>query len=984
MKKVIFLYSGEGTRSSESSSKLLQTSRFWTEIDAVLQAKLNLSLEEMWNNKKDMHRCPVSPLLTVTAEICLTDIWKQWGYHPDIVIGHSIGELTAAYLAGFYSLEEIVLLTHAIGMVTGKRDGTMLHGTLNDKELEQLDVVLSSINFMVGSKKHVTVSCSHEETEAFLERHHHFLEMKPAHPWHHRSYDEFVQLLPDASSKTGDETLFVSGVTTQFENRLDIDHWRHWLTRPIDFISSMRTVAERFPDSDFDVIEIGFHPVLERCCEPLPSYRYVSSMYRGEDEIAWILFQRRKLDRNVFLAKLREAIEPVRPELDFATVLSYQGFTSLTFVQFAALLQPFFPKLAPQDFYRYKTINQLIEQYGTTSPLMAESAQNYRKNEVVIAAMSCKFPASVCNPHQFWEMLKSKEDQVRAEPDRGDFEAGFLSEETSRFDHHYFNLSQAEAKTMDPQQILALELTELLWQDAGINPETLDRKRIGVYIGAWNEEYRGKKDSVYYPTGSNPSIIASRISYHYDLRGPSWVANTACSSSLLAVHYACKDIEAGRVDYAIAGGVNMILGNDFTHSMRDSGFLSVDQRCKAFDDSANGYVRAEGGGLVLLVNKKLASAYYAELAGSSINQNGGRVQVITAPSPEAQEELILDACRDAGIPPTKIAYVECHGTGTKIGDPIEISALQNTIAKDRETDCLLGSVKSNMGHLESAAGIAGLVKSLLILNHGIIPANLHFSKPNQFIDFDSYGLTVVSRETPIDPLAYIGISSFGFGGANAHIIIKGVKESQRKAVVDQPSPFDAARATPLASYYQLAEPVAERPGKEPKGLLAPKDVTAIITNIFFNVTGIKEIDPDVDLTDQGLDSLSATQFISSLQEELGIEIDTDLLFDYPFIDQMVAAIEEKLPESTPLTAEEKEPSRDDVARLMQAIFHELTNISEIDPEIELTDQGLDSLSGTQFITQLESQLKTEIDSDFLFEYPLFDQLVDAIYQAARR
>jgi acyl transferase domain-containing protein/acyl carrier protein len=984
MKKNVFLFSGEGTRSSESSPKLLRTSRYWAEIESILQSQFNLSLEELWTSEQYSHRCPSSPLVTVAAEICLSDIWKGWGYEPDIVVGHSIGELTAAYLAGFYSLEEILLLTHAIGSVTEKLDGAMLHGTLSDDQIFELDIALSSVNFMVGDKKHVTVSCFRDEIDNFLANHRNFIEMKPAHPWHHRDYRDFVELLPEATSKEGTDAFFVSGVTTRFENTLETDHWRKWLSHPIDFISSMTAITEKFPDSDFDIIEIGFHPVLEKCCQVLPAYQYVSSMYRGEDEVEWILFQRKKLAQSTFITRLEEVIEPFRAGLDFKTSLSYQGFTSLTFVQFTALLQPFFPNLAPQDFYRYKSISQLIELFGTASPESSQLESNYRRNEVVIAGMSCKFPASVGNPYQFWEMLKKKEDQVRAESDRGDFEAGFLSNELASFDHRFFNISEAEARTMDPQQILALELTELLWRDAGLDPDTLDRKRIGVYIGAWNEEYLGNKDSVYYPTGTNPSIIASRISYHYDLRGPSWVANTACSSSLLALHYACKDIEAGRIDYAIAGGVNMILGNSSTHSMRDSGFLSVDQRCKTFDDSANGYVRAEGGGLVLLANKDLATSYYAELAGSAINQNGGRAQVITAPHPEAQEELILDACQDAGISPTEISYVECHGTGTKIGDPIEISALQNTIAKDRETGCFLGSVKSNMGHLESAAGIAGLLKSLLILNHSVIPANLHFAKPNQFIDFATYGLSVVDQETPIDPRSFIGISSFGFGGANAHVIIKGVKQTLRKAVVDLPSPFDAERATSLSSYYRLDETAERELEKSQKNQYGPEEINKIITDVFFNLTGIKEIDPDVDLTDQGLDSLSATQFISSLQDELGIEIDTDLLFDYPFIDQMVAVLTEQLSASTASESGNRDLSRDDVAEIMRGIFYELTTIKDVDPDIELTDQGLDSLSGTQFIMQLESQLKTEIDTDVLFEYPLFDQLVDEIHGLAQK
>ena len=538
---------------------------------------------------------------------------------------------------------------------------------------------------------------------------------------------------------------------------------------------------------------------------------------------------------------------------------------------------------------------------------------------------------------------------------------------------------------MDPQQILALELTELLWRDSGLDPEKLNRKRIGVYIGAWNEEYLGNRESVYYPTGTNPSIIASRISYHYDLRGPSWVANTACSSSLLAIHYACKDIEAGRVDYAVAGGVNLLLGNTFTHSMRDSGFLSADGRCKTFDDSANGYVRAEGGGLVLLASRQLVKDYYAEVMGSSVNQNGGLAQVITAPHPEAQEELIRDACRDAAIAPQEIAYVECHGTGTKIGDPIEVSAIQNTIAKERETKCYLGSVKSNMGHLESAAGIAGLLKAVLLLHKGLIPGNLHFEKPNQFIDFDSYQLQVVKNETPIDPESLVGVSSFGFGGANSHIIIKGPEKSVRKPLQDLESPFDNERAAPIISYFQL-DPDETEPLPEEIPARKTEDLRAVVRRVFYDLTGIEEIDPDIDLTDQGLNSLSATEFVTTLEKALNIELDADLLFDNPFIDQLVDYLQKKLPDA-PVTAPESEDDRldrDAVAQLIAGMFSKLTNIKEIDPDVELTDQGLDSLSATELISQLETKLKIEIDADILFECPLFDQLVDEIHASVHR
>jgi acyl transferase domain-containing protein len=987
MSQVVFLYSGEGTKSDESHYTLLKTSPLWQKITDICRDTLNLelSLEELWHQEIGSNRCPYSPLFTVINGICLSDIWKSWGYRPDAVLGHSVGELVAVYEAGFYTLEEILGLSLEIGTIAEKLEGSMFHGTLSDQQrrkLEDLPVCLASVNFSYGHGKHVTLSCYEEDEAELLESFPHLIRMKSPHPWHHRDYQAYGRDLAaglGVRKKQGD-ILFSSAVTGSIEETISADHWQRWLTSGIDFLSAASSLGNTIAGENIEIIEIGFHPVLERSCTAFKNPNYVSSMYRGEDAFEWVLFQRSKLDQTNFLARIDELISGYRTGLDYQTALAYQGFSSLNFVEFSLLLEPFFPGLKPQDFYRYKTVEQLLQLFGRGQASSTSISARDKRQQVVIAGMSCRMPGSAESPLQFWELLRSGQDQVKARVSRGDYQAGFLDDRASRFDHKFFNIADAEARVMDPQQILALELTELLWRDAGVDPTTLDRRRVGVYIGVWNEEYQGNRQSVYHPTGTNPSIIASRISYHYDLRGPSWVANTACSSSLLAVHYASKDIEAGRVDYAIAGGVNMILGNDFTKIMGNSGFLSVDSRCKTFDNSANGYVRAEGGGLVLLLRKELADKYYAELCGSSINQNGGRAQIISAPHPEAQEELILDACEDAGVSPGEIAYLECHGTGTKIGDPIEISALQNTVARNRQDDCYLGSVKSNIGHLESAAGIAGLLKSLLILNKGIIPANLHFNTPNQYIDFESHRLRVVDKELPLDPLSLIGVSSFGFGGANAHVIIRGVEETQRKTVQELTSPFDKERAAPITDYFTLDVSVrgAEQPVSSMTEAGESLDVRSLIGATFTELTGISDIEADIELTDQGLDSMSATQFISTLQEKLGIELDADLLFDYPLFDQLTAVLEEKTGRGTssfaPLDKEE-------LAGLVQRIFYELTNIADIDADIELTDQGLDSMSATQFVSQLSTELGIEVDSDILFDSPLYDQLVETLHKS---
>jgi acyl transferase domain-containing protein len=830
----------------------------------------------------------------VASQICLADIWCQWGHRPDVTIGHSTGELTAAYQAGFYSLEDVLLLAYQIGQVASRIEGEMVHGRLSDSQVANLSVNLSSLNFEDEAGKHVTLSGYAGEMDGFLQEHPDFVRMKLQQPWHHPDYQRFADQLKPAKPVKIAEGIFVSGVTRRFESFLDDTHWHRWLVSGIDFITSMQAIKEQYNGHHLDIIEIGFHPVLEKCCNIFKDYSYASSMFRGENDIHWILYQRKKLDQGVFSEKLKKTIDTFRPQLDFNTSLAYQGLGSLEFAELSVKLQPYFPSLAPHDFYRHKTINQLIGRFGVEKPVELTKSRYDRDNEVVISGMSCRFPSSVETLSQFWDMLLSAEDQVKLETGRGVSEAGFLDNSVTRFDHQYFNISNAEFMTMDPQQILALELTEMLWEDADIDPETLDKKRVGVYIGAWSQEYRGDRTSVYYPTGTNPSIIAARISYHYDLRGPSWVSNTACSSSLVAIHYAVKDIEAGRVDYAVAGGVNMLLDDNFTGNMRNSGFLSQDNRCKAFDDTANGYVRAEGGGLVLLVNKALAGKYYAEIAGSAINQNGGRSQVITAPHPDAQAELIATACQDAGIQPHDISYIECHGTGTKIGDPIEISAIKNTIARDRNDMCYIGSVKSNLGHLESAAGIAGLIKSVAILNFGIIPPNLHFNQPNTYIDFESSHIRVVTEETNIDHQASIGISSFGFGGTNAHIVIQGADASVRKQIQPMEIPFDRKRAASLSQYVHPQETEASGAGVEPEDIhkIADRAVTReniekLVSDLFFQLTSIKEIDPDIEMTDQGLDSMSGAELISKLETSLEIEIGPEILFEYPLRDQFV-------------------------------------------------------------------------------------------------
>lgn len=280
----------------ESRNDLLKESVLWDRIGKVMQESLNVQLPEIWRREAGRHRCPFSPLLTVVCQICLADIWKRWGFVPDITIGHSIGEVSAAYEAGLYSLEETLLLTHRIGQTAAELDGAMAHGSLPVERLHSIPVTISSRNFFYKNKVHVTLSGTREDISAFLDDNIEFTEMPQPHPWHHPDYTRYAEQLDIPVSRHATQAVFVSGVSGGIESRLGQDHWRKWLTSPIDLIGSMGVVAELCAGNDVDVIEIGFHSVLEQCCSVFDSYRYVSSMYRGEDATAWILSQRKKIE----------------------------------------------------------------------------------------------------------------------------------------------------------------------------------------------------------------------------------------------------------------------------------------------------------------------------------------------------------------------------------------------------------------------------------------------------------------------------------------------------------------------------------------------------------------------------------------------------------------------------------------------------------------------------------------------------------------
>ena len=426
---------------------------------------------------------------------------------------------------------------------------------------------------------------------------------------------------------------------------------------------------------------------------------------------------------------------------------------------------------------------------------------------IAIVGIGCRYPGGANTPDAFWQMIREGVDAVtEVPPSRWDAKAiydpdptarnktntrwgGFL-EQVDQFDPQFFGIAPREVATMDPQQRLLLEVAWETLEDAGQIPEQLRGSKTGTFIGIGTHDYsimlwQQPVNDPYATTGTGNCIAANRLSYIFDFKGPSLAVDTACSSSLVAVHLACQSIWSGESDMAIAGGANVLLLPTVTAGFSKGGFMSSEGRCKSFDATADGYVRSEGAGLVLL--KPLAQAQadgdsiYAVIRGSAVNQDGFS-KGMAAPSAQAQAEVLKAAYRQAAVAPSKVTYVEAHGTGTKLGDPVEAQALGEVLAKgrSRKQACAIGSVKTNIGHTETAAGVAGLIKAALVLKYREIPPSLHFEQPNPAIDFEKLRLRVqteaVSIEETSEPI-FVGVNSFGFGGTNAHVVLSSVEQA---------------------------------------------------------------------------------------------------------------------------------------------------------------------------------------------------------------
>lgn len=438
--------------------------------------------------------------------------------------------------------------------------------------------------------------------------------------------------------------------------------------------------------------------------------------------------------------------------------------------------------------------------YPTPTP-----AEKNDDNQIAIVGMGCRFPHEIVSPETFWNSLLNKVDGISDIPQRrwdvrkyydedinkpGKMytrQAGFLKQDLEKYDPLFFGISPREADVIDPMQRLLMEVTWEALEHAGLTLEALQAAKTGVFIGGFaldNKVVQLDADNkniinATSAVGITLALLSNRLSYVFDLTGPSLSIDTACSSSMVATHYAIQSLRNGDCQMAIVGGANAMLTPGYPIAMCKGQFLSHHGRCKAFSDDAAGYVRAEGAGILLL--KPLAQAkadgdiIHAVIVESGVNQDGGQTNGISLPNPDAQEALIRKVYAKAGINASDVSYIEAHGTGTKAGDPLEIKALTKAMA-DRPLDdiCYVGSVKTNIGHMEAGSAIAGIMKAAFTAKHKCIAPNLHFDKPNSKIPFDTIPLRVPTESIELDKQKthYIGVNSFGYGGTNGHVLLR--------------------------------------------------------------------------------------------------------------------------------------------------------------------------------------------------------------------